>query len=315
MRRPCRRTATFTGSGACRKGPTVPMPSPEPLEIRRGPFVARFAPQNGGRMTHLRHAAMGDILVPTPDASFDPLYWPKAGAYPLFPYHNRLIGAAFVHEGRRYLVKAHPALGTDAVHGPAHRRPWHVISRGDDRLVLALDYQADEDWPFDFRATQAFRLHPDGLEVVLTLGNTGREDMPSGFGWHPYFAAGLGKQVFCDAAKRWPLDAVGIPSGVPPEARAGNEPFPDEAFTEHLSEWSRAAAVLDGGAQITLAGDWALPHLVAHRMPSYICLEPVSHVAGAFGFPPHSRAETGLRIQAPGEERSARISLRMTAKT
>ncbi|WP_244520108.1 aldose 1-epimerase [Sinorhizobium glycinis] len=266
-------------------------------------------------MTRLRHETTGDILVPTPEASFDPLYWPKAGAYPLFPYHNRLIGAAFVHDGRRRAVRPHPALGTDAVHGPAHRRPWEVVGHGSDRLVLGLDYRADEDWPFDFRALQSFHLQPHGLEVVLSLSNTGREPMPGGFGWHPYFAAALGKRVSCDAAKRWPLDAVGIPSGVPPEARDGEKPLPGETFTEHLSEWSQAAAVLNGGARITLVADRALPHLVAHRMPDYICLEPVSHVAGVFGFPPQSRAGAGLALLEPGEERSARISLCVMADT
>lgn len=62
-------------------------------------------------MTHLVHERFGDILIPTTGPEFDPLNWPKAGAYPLFPYHNRLVGAAFEHEGRHYEVLPHPALG------------------------------------------------------------------------------------------------------------------------------------------------------------------------------------------------------------
>ena len=84
---------------------------------------ARFLPENGGRMAHLVHDRFGDILVPTAGPEFDPLNWPKAGGYPLFPFHNKLVGARFTHEGRRYEVLPHPAMVTDAQHGPAHRRP------------------------------------------------------------------------------------------------------------------------------------------------------------------------------------------------
>ncbi|MEQ1408405.1 aldose 1-epimerase [Neorhizobium sp. Rsf11] len=266
-------------------------------------------------MTHLVHERFGDILIPTTGPEFDPLNWPKAGAYPLFPYHNRLVGAAFEHEGRHYEVLPHPALGSDAQHGPAHRRRWHVVSHEPDRIELALNYEADADWPFDFRAVQRFVLADGRLDVELALTNTGNGTMPGGFGWHPYFAAGLGNAVSCVAAEIWPVSSMGIPSGAAPQTRDANKPFPSEGFTVFLSEWGAATATLDGGAEITLTAGPELPHLVAHRMPAYVCLEPVSHVAGAFGFPPEAKAAAGLFVLQPGGERSARLSLGVTGST
>ena len=40
-----------------------PMPLPDMVEIASGPLLARFAPGWGGRLTHLVHAELGDILA------------------------------------------------------------------------------------------------------------------------------------------------------------------------------------------------------------------------------------------------------------
>lgn len=288
------------------------MPSPDWLKIRSGPIEARFLPENGGRMTHLVHDRLGNILVPTASAEFDPLNWPKAGAYPLFPYHNRLTGAAFEHQRKRYEVLPHPSLVPDAQHGPAHRRTWRVVSHKTDSIELAVDYAADADWPFDFRAVQRFTLTADRLEVGLSLANRGQTSMPGGFGWHPYLAADFRQAALTDAGKIWPVGSTGIPVGAPPVPRA-DRLLPDEGFTIFLSEWHHATAALNDGARVTLTADPALPHLVVHRMPAYLCMEPVSHVAGVFGFPSELQTAAGLFVLQPGEERSARLSIEITA--
>ena len=269
---------------------------------------ARFLPENGGRMAHLVHDRFGDILVPTAGPEFDPLNWPKAGGYPLFPFHNKVVGARFAHEGRRYEVLPHPAMVTDAQHGPAHRRPWHVVAQGPDRIELAVDYNADADWPFDFRAVQRFALSDDGLDVELSMTNTGKTSMPGGFGWHPYFAAGFENAAVSDGRKIWPIGEAGIPSGKPPGDRI-DERLAGEGFTIFLSEWRRASTVTNGGARVVVTAGPELPHMVAHRTAGYVCLEPVSHVAGVFGFPPDEQQAAGLFVLQPGEERTARVRL------
>lgn len=291
------------------------MPSPDwperLLSIRSGPLTARFIPENGGRMTHLVHERLGDILVPTAGPEFEPLNWPKAGGYPLFPYHNKLLSAAFEHEGRRHSVVPHPSSGIDAQHGPAHRRPWHVVSQAEDRIELALDYRADADWPFDFRAVQRFTLSDDRLDIELSMTNTGESSMPGGFGWHPYFSAGFDDPASCDATRIWPVGEAGIPNGMPAEAR-GEHRLAGEGLTIFLSDWREAKATTAGGAKITITAGPELPHIVAHRTPAYICLEPVSHVAGVFGFASENQQDAGLFVLAPGEARLARLSLGIT---
>jgi aldose 1-epimerase len=287
----------------------APTPLPDSIEISSGPLSARFLARNGGRMTHLTHARLGDILVPIPDAPFDPLNWPKGGAYPLFPFHNRIAGATFTHEGRTINLRPHPALGGDAIHGPAHRRAWHVVSHSDDRAELTLDYVADADWPFDFHASQTFRLDQNRLDITLRLTNTGNVSMPGGMGWHPYFAASLDKPVTCDARSTWPLNDKHLPTGAPQEARTSQELPAQSGYTLHFSQWTEVAAMLDGGACVTLSAGHGLSHLAAHRMPSYVCLEPVSHVAGALSLRLADREMAGIAILQPGVTFSASLSL------
>lgn len=285
------------------------MPSPETFEIRSGPFTARFMPAYGGRMSHLRHEICGDILVPMGDAPFEPLAWPRAGAYPLFPYHNRLSGAQFIHDGHRYTVDPNPALGADAMHGPAHRRPWRVTLHEPDRLDMVLEYTADADWPFDFRATQSFALTPEGLEITLSLVNTGAVPMPGGMGWHPYFQAGIEQAASTDAARAYLLDHQDVPLDIPPELRHTPEIPAQTGYTIHLTGWSRAGLEMTHGLDAILSADAAFPHLAVHRTAQYLCIEPVSHAAGSLALPQEDRAARGLVALAPGEAISGTIRL------
>lgn len=284
------------------------MPSPETIEIAGGPFKARFAPASGGRMAYLAHASLGDILVPTPPIRFDGWNWPRAGAYPLFPYHNRLAGAVFTHSGKSYRVVPHPALDGDAMHGPAHRRVWCVAEHAPNRLSLTLDYAADDEWPFSFEARQVFTLDADGLTVELGLTNRAAEFAPAAIGWHPYFAASLDQRAETDAGFALPLDALNVPTGATPESRASHVIPASSGYTLHFTDWTMASLSKEGG-RIVLTADPIFAHLAVHRMDRYLCLEPVSAAAGVLALPEERRTATGLALLAPGERLSGRIRL------
>ncbi|MCL6654968.1 aldose 1-epimerase [Agrobacterium rubi] len=285
------------------------MPSPDVISIASGPFSARICPEWGGRMTHLAHADVGDLLVPTTAEVFEPWDWPKAGAYPLFPYHNRLYRASFDHAGVEYHVVPHPALGPDAMHGPAHRRPWRVSSHKADQATLFLEYAAGAEWPFAFEAQQSFSLSGQGLSVELTITNRAAVPAPAGIGWHPYFAVGLDHDVWTDASLAYPLDARDVPTGSPPCARAASMLPAVAGYTQHLANWSKARMHVDRGFHLVLEADPVFHHLAAHRTENYACLEPVSMAAGALHQPEQHRADWGLTILSPGDSLTGTIRL------
>jgi aldose 1-epimerase len=290
----------------------VPMPlrdaGPD-IEIRSGHLNATFRPSAGGRVSRLWHHTLGEILVPMTGEAFDPYQWPKAGAYPLFPFHNRIIGGVIRHGGQSYRLSPHPALAPDVMHGPAHRRTWTVIEQSSDRLSMALDYTADDDWPFAFRAEQHFQIEPDGLRIALRIANLGDTLMPAGMGWHPYFAASLAQPAETDAQATYPLDSLNVPNGARAVARLPGSLPPKPGYTIHLTEWTRAGVTTDGGAQVAMSADAALAHLAVHRMDHYLCLEPASHRAGSLQGKERDLSGDDIAMLNPGEALEGHIRL------
>ncbi|MFW2544980.1 hypothetical protein ACN2XU_20300 [Primorskyibacter sp. 2E107] len=283
----------MTTQGASR--PTSLDPDAPSFSIRNDTFEAVFHPAAGGRLGCLRHVRHGDLIVPFTPVGFDPSAWPKSGAFPLFPFHNKLRQATFDHNGRQVHLRPNMSDGSGVMHGPAHRRAWIVTNHEENQITLALEYRADADWPFDFCATQRFELHQDRLTVTLRLTNTGHEIMPGGLGWHPYFRASVDGVIGIEAAQRWsPFGPTGLVQDgpVPPRARLKT------GLTLHYSGWTQATAVIGDGARIRLTGTGALTCFAALHKEEYLCLEPVSHVAGALELP---QRETGVRHLAPGE--------------
>ncbi|PYG57544.1 aldose 1-epimerase [Rhizobium sp. UGM030330-04] len=298
----------FTGKDGYRNGLTDPMPLPETVAISCGPLSARLRPAWGGRMTLLHHADHGDILVPTSEEGFEPLNWPRAGAYPLFPYHNRLYGGSFVHTGVRHDLLPHPALAPDAMHGPAHRRAWEISDLDSDRARLLLDYEADGEWPFSFRAEQSFLLENTGLTVDLSITNVADVAAPMALGWHPYLAAGVGCDARTDARLQYPLDPQNVPTGQPAVPRHNAAIPAATGYTLHYADWSNAHVQFDRFS-LRIEADPVFGHLAVHRMDRYLCLEPVSMAAGALGLPEIQREASGVRIVPPGEHLLGRIRL------
>ncbi|WP_417209463.1 hypothetical protein [Antarctobacter sp.] len=273
--------------------------------IRNAQIEARFAPWAGGRIVSLRHVDHGDILVPLNDLHFAPDAWPKAGAFPLFPFHNRIRDAYFTMNDRRVRLRPNMANGRDVMHGPAHQRPWDITEIGPTLLGMTLNYHADDDWPFDFTASQRFELCEDGLSISLKLINSGKTAMPGGIGWHPYF-------------KPTSDDSIRVHSARPAKkSRAGNRPGANDPITldvaHHYSGWTHSTVRIDTetSATISLKGDAELSYCAVLHKADYLCIEPVSHLAGAFDAAPTLWPETGLRLLAPGASMKGTARLRV----
>lgn len=281
------------------------------LTINSGALSATFRPDLGGRLARLLHRDYGDVIVPLIDLDFDPLDWPKAGAFPLFPFHGRLADARFKQGDGSHQLQPNPYRGADAMHGPAHRRPWDVLSSTPDELVLTLHYKADPEWPFEFLAMQCFRISGSRLDVELELTNQASTSVPAGLGWHPYFVSTLDTPVQCNAGLRRPSSVSSQPTDGWERRPLPTEPLINRPFTEHFSEWSHTTISTDAG-RLEVSRQSGLPFVVVHRTTGYICVEPVSHAAGAFALSETLRESAGLTALKPGATIRGRISLSIT---
>lgn len=255
-----------------------------PVIISADAYQLSVLPEWGGRISSLHHGTAGDLLVPiSPEQPFQPDTWPKAGAYPLIPYHGRIRGAQFYWQAEPVHLLPHPDGSGHSLHGPAHKRPWQIVEHTADSLQLHCSYAADVNWPWDFEATQCISLSSQGLRVTLILRNTSLKPMPAGLGWHPYLIKA--NRIEHDARRHWPYHKQDLlPTGM-----VEAETPPVSGCTTFLSDWQKVQIQLTTGSTVHLSADSLLDHLVIHDDPAtYTCIEPVSHVAGALSLAPNS---------------------------
>jgi aldose 1-epimerase len=235
-------------------------------------LTAEIAADAGGRLARLswqrRSGENVDIVVPMTTGLVPPR-WPKAGAYPLIPYANRIAHGRLLFRGRLHEVAPHPDAYPHSLHGHAHLKPWLGTKTEAAHADLLLVCAPSEAWPWAFEARQRFTVQQDRLVVTLALRNADREPMPAGLGWHPYFlAAGVAEVTFA-AEAWWPHASDYLPLGEPQPLRDDLRPplvVAETGLTTYLGRWSGEAQVLrEDGVRIVLTADRIFDHLVVHR--------------------------------------------------
>ncbi|KJH88489.1 hypothetical protein UG46_00355 [Pseudomonas fluorescens] len=266
-------------------------------------------PDWGGRIAHLTADGL-DILLPITTNQFDPLDWPRAGAYPLMPYSNRIRNAHLQFAGNEHQLPAHPAAIPHTLHGVTHTQPWQVVTAEKDLLVITCDYQG-EHWPWAFRAEQHFVLEGNRLRIALVLTNLGDTPMPGGLGLHPYFKRHPGMRAHYRVGREWQIDAQYLATGeYQDHSNAWSiEADSRDALAHYQSRWDGLLELEYPNARLELQASQPLSHFVAFAPAdsAYLCLEPVSHLADAFNQPRDSWAETGTHELAPCQRMEATL--------
>lgn len=105
--------------------------------------------------------------------------WPRHAPL-LFPIVGRLANDELRHRGKAYRMTQH---------GFARDRRFVWAERGESRcaLVLVDDEATRALYPFAFRLTAAYAIDQLGLDLTLTIANTGKEVLPASIGGHPAF--------------------------------------------------------------------------------------------------------------------------------
>ncbi|MDR0280777.1 MAG: aldose 1-epimerase [Paucimonas sp.] len=280
------------------------------IELGNSTWQLRLLPEWGGRIAALRAGGL-DLLLPITADAFDPLDWPRAGAYPLMPYSNRLRDARLAFNGVEHRLPAHPAARPHTLHGVTHTRPWEVVSADAGQALIRCDYDG-EHWPWAFRAEQAFALDGDRLEITLRVTNLGDTPMPAGLGLHPYFQRHPGMRAEYRVGREWAIDEEYLVTGDYEDAVKTVHLIADNAapVAHYQSHWDGELHLSYPEGRLLMRASLLLNHFVAFAPPgsAYLCLEPVSHVADAFNGPPADWAESGTHELAPGQSLEATLS-------
>jgi galactose mutarotase-like enzyme len=270
----------------------------------------------GAELSSLRDAQGRDLLW-----SGDPSIW--AGRAPiLFPIVGTLNNDTYRASGKSYTLPRH---------GFARRRMFSLFESGTDFAAFRLQSDAETRmvYPFDFRLVLVFSISGARLKIGAELVNTGDEDLPASFGFHPAFlwplpygAPRSEHRVVFEKDEPGPLrllDKNGLldptPLASPIESRSlvlRDDLFAKDAliFTELRSR----SVVYGAGEGVKLKIDLPdSPHLGIWSKPGapFVCIEPWQGHSDPEGFSREIWDKPGIVRIPPGSACIFRMSIEL----
>jgi aldose 1-epimerase len=249
-----------------------------------------------------------DIFRPAASAADqDPF---SLACFPLVPYANRIANGRFGFDGSEVQLQRNWDRDPHPLHGQGWRSAWTLHQTSAAQATMEFLGGGDE-WPWRYRAVQAFDVLPDGLEIRLSVENLSDRTMPGMLGLHPYFpqpalatVAARARTVWLTDAQSLPVQEVLAPADWSFErARGAARVGLDHCF----DHWDGVASVRwpDRILNISAAGCRAL-HVYTPPGVDFFCLEPQTAAAGAL-----NRGSSQVARLAPGErlEMSVRFSV------
>ncbi|MHC4050490.1 aldose 1-epimerase family protein [Bradyrhizobium sp. 25ACV] len=245
--------------------------------------------------------------------------WPRHAPL-LFPIVGRLAGDELRHRGKTYRMTQH---------GFARDSRFAWTERGESRCTLVLEDSETTRalYPFAFRLTAAYALDAAGLDLTLTIANTGKEALPASIGGHPAFnwplqpesakedyALTFGK-VESSPVRR--LDGGLLRAAAEPGPVKGTQLtlseslFVDDAIIFDRIESNAVRYAASSGPWLKMSwrgfrelGVWSKP-----SGAPFLCIEPWRGYASPAGFDGEFTDKPGLMQIAPGAEE--RLSFRI----
>jgi aldose 1-epimerase len=300
---------------------------------------AAILPSYGFNLFDLRLPLGGEVrpvLVATADFQDHPNHPARNGTPILFPFPNRIRDARFTFQGRSFQLPA--TNGPNAIHGFAMGAAWDVVEHKAtaDEAFLVGRYQISKHspyarlmWPADAVLQVRYSLAGRRLSMNVTISNPSADDLPYGFGIHPYFrlpfAAGgdLAKtRLILPASKYWPLKDF-LPTGEiqPVDTRLdfrGGQPIKglklDDVLTGLVFPGERGVARLvdlDRKAEFHLTFDRGFRELVVFtpsNQPDVVAVEPYTQTTDAINLQPQG-IDAGLRVLKHGENHGLQITM------
>jgi len=235
----------------------------------------------------------------------------QAASYPLVPFSNRVGHAHLQWAGTSHPLVKNFEPEAHAIHGIGWERPWNVLESGPQFALLSFEHKADSAWPFDFEASQAFKLDAKGLEMSLSITNQSQVSAPVGLGWHPYFVKRSDTRVAFQTQGRWAMGDDKLPTHREPHG--GLDTDCASLSVDHCFDgWTGNLTLSDAVLRIQVSSK--LSRLVVFTTPERdsIAVEPVSHVNNALGLVAQtgaSAADLGVCTLLPGETFSCQMRI------
>jgi aldose 1-epimerase len=300
---------------------------------------ASILPSYGFNLFDLRLPAAGQvraIVVSAPDFADQPAHPAGNGTPILFPFPNRIRDGRYTFQGRSYQLPA--TNGPNAIHGFAMTAAWDVFEHRatDSEAFLIGRYQLSKHspaagslWPTDAMLTVRYGLADRRLSMTATVSNPTANQLPYGFGIHPYFRLPFPPggdvrrtQVILSASKYWALKDF-LPTG---EIRSVDARVDfrkgqamqglklDDVLTglEYKQRRGMAQLIdLDKKAEFRLTFDNSFRELVVYtppNKPDVLAVEPYTQTTDAINLQAKG-IDAGLRVLGHGRQDTFTITM------
>lgn len=195
------------------------------------------------------------------------------------------------------------------IHGFGHTSAWTVLEHQENmlRLELSPNEETKKVYPFEFHVELIFVIEDGKLQIHQIYENTGENDMPFAFGFHPYFAVNPTEvSVKVDAELEMDM-FTGKP--VPVKHNPVKLAFPEGATESgaFFLQAQKEAVIQVGVKKIHMEFDENFNRLVfwAVRGKEFLCVEPINSS-------PNGLVTGDCYILAPKEQREADVSFYLT---
>ena len=282
------------------------------VRIQAGGYEATISPSAGARLLKLTYSYNNriiDCVVPFAQVeSIDAHHWPKAGAFVMLPFTNRLAPAEFEWQGRLIALENGSNSG-QGLHGFGHRRDWIITDTSDSQVALEYNHTASSaEWPWTFHAKLVYSVSALGLSVALSVRNTDISSMPVSLGWHPFIPlqtsnASENSLLSFTASRMHDIGLDGLGFAQLSEATANQHVFTMDAKTANTTAFENFSKdveiFLEKNLRLKLVSQHA-PHLLVHRPKElpFICVEPVGSLPGALKHYTQAQKDRELSLAA-----------------
>ena len=111
----------------------------------------------------------------------------------LSPFPNRINKGKYQFNGLEYQLAINSP--PHAMHGLCWNRPFtkksELVTSSSAKIILQADYNSmNPGFPFPYHIEREYTLESGNFTCLTRIVNTGKQSMPLGDGWHPYFTTG-----------------------------------------------------------------------------------------------------------------------------